>query len=228
METKAKRPLVIVGNGEIASMAFEYFLHDSAYEPAAFTISREYINSPEFEGLPLLSIDDAVAKYPPGIVDVFVAIGDSQLNHVRARHFALFEGKGYTFASYVSSRAFVWHNVAIGRNCFILEHNVLQAHVRIGDNTFLWSGNHIGHRTVVHRHVFITSHVVISGFCEIGEYSFLGVNSAVANGVHVASENFISMGAAVAASTTPDSVYQGAPAEPRKVSARRFCRVKGD
>jgi sugar O-acyltransferase (sialic acid O-acetyltransferase NeuD family) len=219
------KPLLIVGNGEIAAMAFEYFTYDGDREVAAFTIGEDYIETPQFCDRPLAPLADIGLRYPPEAFDAFVAIGDAQLNRVRRRHFDAMKAKGYALASYVSSAAFVWRNVEIGENCFILEHNVLQPFVRIEDNVTLWSGNHIGHRSVVEENVFVSSHVVVSGFCRIGSNSFLGVNSTVAHQVRIAPDNYIAMGSAIAASTEPDRIYQGAPAEARKISAKRFCRV---
>lgn len=221
-----KEPLLIVGNGEIASMAYQYFLHDSKYQPVGFAIGKEYIDNNTFENLPLVDLDEVENHFPPVQVKAFVAIGDAQLNRVRARHFNDIKKRGYSFASYVSSRAFVWPNVVIGNNCFILEENVLQPFVTIGDNVILWSGNHIGHRSTVGDHVFITSHVVISGFCNIGTHTYIGVNSAIGNNVDIAGDNYIAMSTSIASSTTPNTIYQGNPAEPRKISATRFCRVR--
>lgn len=220
------KPLLIVGNGEIASMAFEYFTHDSGYEVAAFAIGAEYIKSPTFEDRPMVPLDEAASRYPPEQFEAFVAIGDAQLNRIRRRQVEWCKAQGYRMASYVSSKAFVWRNVAIGENCFILEHNVLQPFVTIGDNVTLWSGNHIGHRSVVEDDVFMASHVVVSGFCRVGRSSFVGVNAALANGVEVAADNFISMGAMITRSTQADSIYTGNPAERRDLSAKRYCRVK--
>ena len=203
--------LLIIGNGEIAAMAREYFVHDTDRAVAAFAIGADYITDDRFEGLPVVSLEVALSRYPASEYDAFV--------------FDWCRAQGYRLASYVSSRAFVWHNVSIGENCFILEQNVLQPFVTVGDNVTLWSGNHIGHRSVIADDVFMASHVVVSGFCTVGRSSFLGVNAALANGITVAEDNFIAMGAVVNRSTEPDSVYMGHPAVRRDLSARRFCRV---
>ena len=222
----ASKSLVIVGNGEIAEMACEYFTHDSDYEVRAFAIGAEYIREPVLADKPVVPLEEVASLYPPGEHDAFVAIGDGQLNRIRRRQVAACHALGYRLASYVSSKAFVWRNVAVGANCFILEHNVLQPFVTIGDNVTLWSGNHIGHRSVMEDDVFMSSHVVVSGFCRVGRASFIGVNAALGPHVAVAEDNYIGMGAVLTASTEPDSIYQGDPAERRKVSARRFCRVR--
>ncbi|MEE7448405.1 sugar O-acyltransferase [Methylobacterium radiotolerans] len=220
------KPLIIFGNGEIASMAYEYFTHDSGHEVKAFSIGEEYITQAHHHDLPVVPLAQVQQAYPPDAYDAFVAIGDSKLNRVRADLCAQVKAMGYRLTSYVSTKAFVWHNVTIGENCFILEHNVIQPFVEIGNNVTLWSGNHIGHRSVIEDHVFVSSHVVISGFCRIGTYSFLGVNAAIGHGVTIAPDNFISMASSLAQSTEPDKIYQGNPAEPRKISATRFCRAR--
>ena len=225
MAQDGKRPLVIVGTGEIALIAREYFAHDSEYTPVAFTIGDGFANQDALEGLPLISIENVTERYPPSSYAAFVAIGDTSLNRLRARYYRLMKQHGYQLPSYVSSHCFRWHNVEIGENCLILENNVLQPFVTIGNNVILWSGNHIGHRSRIEDHVFITSHVVISGFCKIGRHSYIGVNSSIANNVDVAEDNFIAMATTIQASTPADTVHQGNPAETRKVSATRFCRV---
>lgn len=220
------KALVIVGNGEIAEMAFEYFTHDSDYEVAAFSIGQEYITADTLMERPVVPLDAVAGAYPPDSHDAFVAIGDLQLNRVRRRQVEATKAMGYRLASYVSSRAFVWRDVAIGENCFILEHNVLQPFTSVGDNVTLWSGNHIGHRSVIEDDVFMASHVVVSGFCRLGRSSFFGVNAAMGPHVSVGADNYIGMGAVLTASTEPDGIYQGNPAERRSVSAKRFCRVR--
>jgi sugar O-acyltransferase (sialic acid O-acetyltransferase NeuD family) len=222
----ALKPLVIIGNGEIAEMACEYFDHDSERQVVGFAIGAEYIKEGTLHDRPVTPLGQLVATWPPETHDAFVAIGDVQLNRVRRRQVEACKAMGYRLASYVSSRAFVWRNVEIGENCFILEHNVLQPFTRVGDNVTLWSGNHIGHRSVIEDDVFMSSHVVVSGFCRVGARSFVGVNAALAHQVEVAADNFIAMGAVVTASTEPDSIYQGNPAEKRAISAKRFCRVR--
>ncbi|MDP9195304.1 MAG: acetyltransferase [Pseudomonadota bacterium] len=220
-----KKPLVIVGNSEIARIATEYFVHDSSHAIQAYATERDYVGDGRFLDRHVLALEDLPASFPPGEVDVFVAVGSGKLNRIRTRLVQRIRDLGYSLTSYVSSRAFVWHNVQIGENCFILEDNTLQPFVKIGNNVTLWSGNHIGHGSIIEDHVFIASHVVISGLCRIGESSFMGVNSATAEEVVIARDNFIAMGAAVTKSTQPDQVLMGVPAAPHRVTATRFCRA---
>jgi len=206
--------IVIVGDGETAELAYEYLTHDSPHEVVAFCVEREYAKKDQLCGLPVVAFEEVETLYPPASHKAFVAISYTQLNRVRGRLYQATKSKGYECVSYVSSRAFVWHNVEIGENCFIMEHNVLQYRVRVGNNVVLWSGNHIGHQTIIHDNVFISSHVVVSGYCEVGENCFLGVNSCIANNVRIAKDCLIGMGAVVHKDTVERKVYVGNPAKP--------------
>lgn len=206
--------IVIIGDGETAELAYEYFTHDSSHEVVAFSVEREYAKKETLFGLPVVHFEDLERIYPPAEYSAFVAISYTQLNRVRARLYQAAKQKGYQIVSYVSSRAFVWHNAEIGENCFILENNVIQYAVRVGHNVVMWSGNHVGHQTVIHDNVFVSSHVVISGYCEIGENCFLGVNSCLANNIAIGKDCLIGMGAVVTKNTEERKVYVGNPAKP--------------
>jgi sugar O-acyltransferase (sialic acid O-acetyltransferase NeuD family) len=206
--------IVIVGDGETAELAYEYFTHDSPHEVVAFCVEREFAKKDQLFGLPVVAFEEVAQLYPPAEHKAFVAISYTQLNRVRARLYQGTKLKGYECVSYVSSRAFVWRNVEIGENCFIMENNVLQYAVRIGNNVVLWSGNHVGHQTVIHDNVFVSSHVVISGYCEIEANCFLGVNSSIANNLRIARDNLIGMGAVIHRDTEERKVYVGNPGKP--------------
>jgi len=217
--------LVIIGCSEIAKVAYEYFTHDSQYQVVAFAADKEYINQPTLYGKPVVDLEKLHIKYPPKEYKIFIAINGLQLNRVREKKYNALKRLGYSFASYVSSKAFVWQNVEIGDNCFILENNTLQPFVKIGNNVTLWSSNHIGHGSIIHDHVFVTSHVVISGLCEIESNTFIGVNACIADTVKIAKYNFIAMGSVLNKSTKEDSVVIGNPAIVHKVPAKKFCKV---
>lgn len=222
------KKLVIVGAGEFAEIAYEYFTHDSPHEVVAFSVDREYIRSDRLFDLPVVAFEELETLYPPDRFAVFVAATYTQLNRVRTRLYRAAKAKGYTCLSYVSSKAFVWHNVQIGENCFIFEMNVLQYHARIGDNVVMWSGNHVGHRAKIADHCFVSSHVVISGYVEIGESCFLGVNSTIADFVKIGRDGIIGAGAVVLKNTEPEKVYRGNPATAAPVSSLRVFNVKQD
>lgn len=207
-----KKKLVLLGAGEMAEIAYEYFTYDSDYEVVAFSVERQYIKQPILAGLSVVPYEELEALYPAARYELFVAIPSSQLNRLRARFYLDAKQKGYRFATYISSRAFVWRNVKVGENTFIFENNVIQPFVTIGNNCVLWSGNHVGHRTVIRDHVFVASHAVISGYCDIGEGCFIGVNSTFNDHVKVAQYCVIGSGAIISKDTEAEKIYVSSPA----------------
>jgi sugar O-acyltransferase (sialic acid O-acetyltransferase NeuD family) len=205
--------VVIVGAGEQAEIAYEYFTYDSPHEVVGFAVESAFLSGDSFLGLPLVAFEDVTRHFSPDTHSAFVAVSSTQLNRVRTRLFAAVKQAGYSCVSYVSSKAFVWRNVEIGENTFVFENNVLQHRVRVGDNVILWSGNHVGHQTVIEDNCFVSSHVVISGFCRIGAGSFMGVNSCLADNKTVARDCVIGAGAVVIGDTEERGVYVGNPAK---------------
>jgi len=220
--------LVIVGAGEFAEIAHEYFEHDSPYTVAGFAVEREYLTRRELCGFPVVPLDEVERHFPPQAHSAFVAVTYTKLNRVRARLYQAMKAKGYGLARYVSSNAFVWHNVQVGENVFIFESNVVQHRVGISDNCILWSGNHVGHRSTILPHCYIASHVVISGYCSIGEYSFVGVNVTIADHVSVGRNCLLGAGSTILRNTPDDSLYQSQSAQASKVSSLRFYKIRED
>lgn len=220
------KKIVIVGAGEFAQIAYEYFTYDSEYEVVAFSVEKSYIETDSLFDLPVVPFEDIEKLYSPDNYYLYVAVTYTQLNRIRARLYNAAKQKGFRCASYISSKAFVWRNVEVGENSFIFENNVLQYHVKVGNNVVLWSGNHIGHRTVIEDHVYIASHAVISGYCRIGEFSFLGVNCSFNDNITVANNNIIGNGAVVAKNTEPGKVYVGNPAKPMTKTSFEAFGVK--
>lgn len=220
-----QRKLVIVGDSSFAEIAYEYFTHDSSYEVCAFSVERAYCKKESLLGLPLVPFETLVMQYPPQEYDIYIATVYKQLNRLRKRLYLQAKQWGYKSASYISSRAFVWHNVKLGEHCFIFENNVIQPFVSIGDNVVLWSGNHIGHHSTIKNHCFISSHVVISGHCTIEDNVFMGVNCTVADQVAIEKDVVLGAGSLILKTTTPDTVYKQHTTQPSSVKSTQIFKV---
>lgn len=219
------KKLVIVGSGENALLAYEFFTYDSEYQVYAFAVNSMFRNVSEIYSLPVINLEDMTKIYPASEYFVFVAMGSGMLNHQRQFVYAQVKSMGYSCVNYISSKAVVWHNVKIGENCFILANCILQPFSEIGDNVTLWYNSNVGHRAVIRDHAFLASAAVAS-FSEIGEYSFLGAGVLVADHVKVSANNFVALGSVINKSTEENCVYRGNPASKLKISAKKFCRVE--
>ncbi len=226
-----KKPLVIFGTAEIASLAKFYFSHDSDYEPVAFTVDDSYVEAPEFEGLPVIPFSKIKAEFPPAEVYMHIALSYMKLNRLRGEKYAQAKAAGYRLASYVCNRSVTWPDLSVGENCLILENQTIQPGVKIGNNVQIWSGNHLGHGSHIGDHTYIASHVVISGHCKIGQRCFFGVNATLKDFITVGDEVFVTMDASVTKDVPAGSVVLGAkgtvlPPEDEKAQAIKTTYFK--
>lgn len=214
--------LIIFGADDVAQLAWQYFTTDTDYEVVGFTVDEEFVRSDTLFGLPVVPFEKIEVVFPASEYSIFVALGYSKLNALRCEKFKAVKDKGYSVASYVSSRATFLSNEAVGENCFILENNTVQPFVQIGSNVTLWSGNHIGHHSVIHDHCFLASHIVVSGGVEIGESCFIGVNATLRDRIKIGERCVIGAGALLLSDAEPEGVYLGQETERSRVPSSRL------
>ncbi len=207
------KKLIIFGIEDFAQLAFEYFTHDSNYDVVAFTVDGAHATVSTLYGLPVIPFEEVEENFPASLHDVYAAVVYGKLNRSRENICSRIKEKGYRLATYISSRAFVWPNAAIGEHCFIFEDNTIQPFVTIGDNVVMWSGNHIGHHSTIGNHCFLTSHVVVSGWCDIGTHCFLGVNSTLANNTHIGNSCWVGHGTVLSGDIPPQSLVKSVNSE---------------
>lgn len=215
--------VIIFGLLDTAELALYYLKNDSEHEVVAFTVNEEYYSKETFKDLPVIAFENIENEYSPNEFFLFAPMTGSNMNRNREKIYNQGKSKGYSFISYVSSKATICDN-QIGENCFILEDNTIQPFTVIGNNVILWSGNHIGHHGEIKDHVFFTSHVVMSGHCIIEPNCFLGVNSTIRDYTTMAQGTLLAMGASLTKQETDEwSVYIGNPA--RKLEGKKSYNV---
>ena len=199
--------LIIFGTGDIGELAQFYFTKDSEHEVVGFTLDGAFIKEDSFCNLPVIPFEEAAKHSPTKEYQMFVGLGYTSMNQLRAEKYFAAKKLGYVLPGYVSSKCTCLTEKPIGDNCFILEDNTIQPFVSVGSNVTLWSGNHIGHHTVIEDHCFITSHVVISGRCRVGAYSFLGVNATLRNAIKLGKSTLVGMGVTMTKGTEDQDVF---------------------
>ena len=205
--------VIIFGVLDTAELAHFYLDTDSEHEVVAFTVSKEFMEVSKFLNLPVIPFEDIEKYYPPSDFYLFAPMTGKNMNQNRERIYLQGKSKGYSFITYVSSKATIYNN-SIGENCFILEDNTIQPFTSIGNNVVLWSGNHIGHHGKINDHVFFTSHVVMSGHCIIESNCFFGVNATIRDFTTVSKGTLLAMGACLTKQKTDEwGVYVGSPAK---------------
>ena len=219
------KPLIIFGIGQIAEVANYLFSEDSDYDVSAFAVDENYRDRDTHLGLPVIAFEQLQESHPPDEYDLFVAMGYSKVNVIRRSKVKEARAKGYNLASYVSSRAWVWHGFEARGNTMVMEHNTIQPYVTVGENCILWSGNHIGHHTQIGDNVFVASHAVIAGSVSIGDGCFIGINATIKDNITIGPHCVVGAGAMVLQDAPGKTVFPGTPTEPSRVPSDRLRSI---
>jgi len=217
--------VVIFGTEKMAQLAHFYLTNDSPYDVVAFTVDEELIDSKEFLNLPVVPFESVEKSYPPHEYHMFIAVAYKKLNSLRATKYTEAKKKGYKLVTYISSKVTHWGDTEIGDNCFIMENQVIQPFVTIGNNVIIWSGNHFGHDVVIGDHCFISSHVVLCGRVKIEPYCFLGVNATIRDDVIIERECIIGAGALILRDTKEKEVYVAKQTDLFRLDSAHFERM---
>jgi sugar O-acyltransferase (sialic acid O-acetyltransferase NeuD family) len=223
MSSADDRPVVIFGTMRSASLARYCLMHDSAMKVAAFTVDRAYVTGGDHEGLPLVAFEELEARFPPGDCRLLIPMGYQGVNGVRRDRYESGKARGYSFASYVSSRASVWPDLVLGENVLIYENAVVQPFCRIGSNCIIRSSAHLSHHCELADHVFVAPAAATGGAVWIGEQAVIGVGAVLRDRLRVAPRCFIGAGAVVIEDTASDAVYVGNPARRLGKTALQVC-----
>jgi len=217
--------VIIVGEGKIADEIYHYLKNDSDHEITAFTADEKYISKETKFDLPVIPFANIETVYPPDEYKMLVAIGYQELNRLRTEKYLEAKKKGYSFISYVSSRAANVGNVEIGENCIILENNTINSTAKIGNNVILWCGNHIGHHSVIEDNCFLAGQVVISGVTTVSTNCFIGVNATIGHQITIGEKNLIGARTLITKSTEPNSVFISGDTQKFRLDSNSFLKL---
>jgi sugar O-acyltransferase (sialic acid O-acetyltransferase NeuD family) len=219
------RNLVIFGTAQIAEVAHYYLTQEGGRNVVAFTVDQAYITGEKACGLPVVAFESVQDIYAPETHDMFIAVSSRQLNKLREAKFNEARAKGYALTNHVSPRAIVWSSFKANPNTIVMENNVIQPYVSVGQNVTMWSGNHVGHHTTIGDHCFIASHAVISGNVTVGEGTFVGVNVTIRDNIRIGARNVLGAGALILSDTPDNAVFMGHATEMSKVPSNRLRSI---
>jgi sugar O-acyltransferase (sialic acid O-acetyltransferase NeuD family) len=221
-----RRRLIIFGCGNFADAVHYYFLHDSAYEIAAFTVDAALLKEESFHGLPVVPFEEVTTRYPAAGHDMFVAVGLREINRRRAAKVREAVDKGYRIASYVSSRAIVPVGFAAGPNTWIMEAAHVHPYAQVGDNNVIWGLSSIGLKTRMGNDCWVSG-ATVGESVTVGEGTFIGLGAVIASFKTVGKNNIVGAGAVVLKDTEDFQIYPGHASEASSVPSTRFARFNG-
>lgn len=200
--------VIIFGLQDFAELAHYYLRTDSPHEVVAFCVHEAWLPETQlYKELPVVAFEKVEGIYPPSDYVFFAPMAPKKMNTIRQQVYESILQKGYQMISYISSRATVLNEGAIGDNCFILEDSVIQPFVKVGNNVILWSMSVVSHHSIIEDHSMLAPGAVVAGNCTIGANVFIGANATICDGVKIARGSLIGMGSSIRENSSDWSVY---------------------
>jgi sugar O-acyltransferase (sialic acid O-acetyltransferase NeuD family) len=108
--------------------------------------------------------------------------------------------------------------VEIGVGNYVQESVILQAEVRMGDNSSIHMGTLVGHETTIGNSVFIAHGCSLSGVDDIGDGVFIGTHAAVLPRIRIGRWATVGAGAVVTKDVPDYATVVGVPAKIIKIA----------
>lgn len=182
------------------------------FEPKCVVVDKEYRNSDELLGLPVLDFDDFRRGVGGDPLNVFITVGYRRMRS-RKEIFEKVRDGGHICPNYFFSGAQINDEVEMGQGNIFCDDVLIESFTSIGDNNFFRSSTYISHDCAIGSHNYIAPGCTISGNCTVKDLCFLGVGSTVIDGIKVEDETFLSAGSTLLCDTEPHSQYIGYPAK---------------
>ena len=204
--------VIIFGNKSTARGIFFCLKYYSDYAIEGFTVDRDYLECDRLLQLPVIPFDIVETAFPPDKHKMLIAVGYVQNNKIRKDRYFRAKEMGYQLINFVSPKATVHPETAVGDNCFIGHYTVVSPDAKIGNNVIIGSNCIIGHDVIVGDHCFFSPGVSVVGGVNIGACCYFGTNATIRNGISIGNECVIGAGAIILEDTKDRAVYLGEPA----------------
>lgn len=212
-----KENIIIIGTSEFSEYVFKCIKRDEAANVIAFAVNKKFIKQEEYNGLPIVALEELDQLYDMKKYHVLISIGYKQMNKGRELMYRYCKDKGYNICTYISPRAYVDCDLeAIGEGSIIMPRAILSPSIRIGVCNVFNSGAGLGHNSECGDFNWFSGRVCTGGNVHIGSRTFLGMCCVISNGVEIADESFVGVCSYVTSNTQKGLAYIGTPAKNTK------------
>jgi len=199
--------LVIFGTSSISELLRFYIDKHSQDRVVGFTVDRTHWNGEPFLGLPVVPWDELEERFPPGSVKLLGPLSYQRLNELRRDRHLEGKARGYSFATFIHPDSLVYTS-DIGENCIVLENNVVQPFVKIGDGVIVWTGCFIGYGSSVGDYCFLSAQAGLGDCVKLGDRCFLAGRAAVESRLEVGEACFLDTNVLVRKNLRSESVVR--------------------
>lgn len=219
--------IILIGNAITAEILYGYIRRDARYCVAGTAVDDEYTEKNLLSDIPCVGFSQLRERFSPDNHRALMASGYDNLNRTRESLFNRVRDMGYTVETYVHPDAGIYSERPIGEGSVVLPGAVIEPHVEIGMNSFIWCNATLAHHSRVGDHCWVAAGAVLSGKAVVGHNCFIGVNATLVNEVEVGDHSIVGASALMSKCVKPFSVYLARSGEPFRCSSEEYVKYFG-
>lgn len=205
----AKKPLLLLGAGDMAEVFAPAFNNYSEYEVVGYVVDDDasYVGD-SLMSLPRLSVKEALK-----LADTHTAvsiIGSPDKEGLIAR----FEAAGFKFAKFLSPLSDFSPDCEIETGVIVSSYSLIDPFTRIGRHSIISVKVLVSHHSKIGPFSFVGPGTTIAGNTTIGSHCFIGAGAILRDGISVGDRVVIGAGAVVIKDVPSGTTVVGNPAKP--------------
>lgn len=207
-----EKSVIIIGAGGHAKVLLDILL-DTDAKVLGFLDSDASLRGTEIFGIPVLGMDDEIARYSPLEVELVNGIGSVGVVTLRRKIFDKFKDMGFRFRQVIHPSAIISNRATLGEGVQIMAGAVINIGTCIGDDSIINTKASVDHDCNIGRHVHIAPGCTLCGGVSVGDGTMIGTGSSVIQGISIGKRCLVGAGSNVFHFVPDESKGYGNPME---------------
>ena len=205
-----KMNLLIVGAGGHTRSCIDVIHASSRFKIQGLIGSCDQVGQTVL-GYQVIGSDNDLALFRSDCEFAFIGIGQIKTASVRLNIFSNLRDLGFSFPTFVSSRAYVSPFASLGAGTIVMPGGIIGPGARVGENCIINSQAFVEHDADVGNHCHISTGARINGGVIIDGGSFIGSGSILREGVKIGKNSLVGAGQTVLKDVPANSIVRGSP-----------------
>lgn len=206
------KKIVLIGGGGHCKVVIDIIKNIREYDIVGITEKK--IDADKVLDVPIIG-DDSVLKniYKSGVEYAFISLGAIDNVKLREKLYKKVKNIGFKVPKLIHKSAVVSPYAKIGEGTCVMAGAVINAGVKVGNNSIINTGSIIEHDCIIGDNVQISPGAILAGNIKVKNNSLIGMGSNIIQGVTIGENVTIGAGAVVINDIPDNLVAVGMPAK---------------
>lgn len=206
------KKIVLIGGGGHCKVIIDIIKNTNEYEIVGITEKK--IDADKVLDVPIIGDDNFLKNiYKNGVEYAFISLGAIDNVKLREKLYKKVKNIGFKVPKLIHKSAVVSPYAKIGEGTCVMAGAVINAGVKVGNNSIINTGSIIEHDCIIGDNVQISPGAILAGNIKVKNNSLIGMGSNIIQGVTIGENVTIGAGAVVINDILDNLVAVGMPAK---------------